>query len=73
VCIEFFEHDHGQEDVVLFETEQTGGVVQQHIGVEDKKFARAGHSFACRSCALRRTRRAFLYIVDCQRSNWWGR
>ncbi len=36
VAVQLFEHHHGQEDVVLFKAEQAGGVVQQHIGVQNK-------------------------------------
>jgi len=35
--IEFFEHDHRQEDVVLLKPKDGRGVVHQHVGVEDEE------------------------------------
>ena len=46
VAIELFKHDHGQEDVVLFEPEQAHGIVHQHIGVQHKQLGGTG------ACAL---------------------
>jgi len=37
VGIEFFEHDHGQKNVVLFKSEQAAWIMQQHIGIQHKK------------------------------------
>ncbi len=34
VSVQLFEHDHRQIDVVLLESENRGGVVHQHVGVE---------------------------------------
>ncbi len=45
VAVEFFEHDHRQEDVVFLKAEQAHGVVQQHVGVEHEQ---AGESRAVR-------------------------
>ena len=40
VVIELFEREHREEDVVLFEAEQTGGVVHQYVGIEHEEFGR---------------------------------
>ena len=37
VGVQLFEHDHGQENVVLFKAENCGRVVHQHIGVENEQ------------------------------------
>ena len=42
VLVEFFQSGDGDVDVVLFEAEQAGGVVHQHVGVEDEELGRDG-------------------------------
>jgi hypothetical protein len=46
--VELFEHDHRHVEVVFFEAEQAGGVVQQDVGVEDEDLALA-HECRCSS------------------------
>ena len=41
--VQFFDDLHRQKDVVFFEFEQGGGVVHQHIGVEDVDALAFGH------------------------------
>jgi len=41
VAVEFLQRHHRQEDVVLLEAEQRGGVVHQHVGVEHEQLGRA--------------------------------
>ena len=56
VRIQLFEHDHGQEDVVLFKAEQGRGVVQEHIGIQHEEldgFRRGGAAGFCGFCGLR--------------------
>ena len=50
VAVQFLQRDHRQVDVVLFEAEQRGRVVHQHVGVE--------HEQAGRPAAARRARHA---------------
>ncbi len=38
--VEFLEHDHRNEQVVLVELEQCGRVMHQHVGVEHKELGR---------------------------------
>jgi hypothetical protein len=42
VAVELLERDHRQVDVVLFEAEQRGRVVHQHVGVEHEQLGRPG-------------------------------
>ena len=37
VAIEFFQHDHWQEDIVFLEAEQAHRIVHQHIGVQHEQ------------------------------------
>ena len=41
--VEFLQHDHRQEDIVLFESEDRGRVVHQHVGVDDVQAFIASH------------------------------
>ena len=34
--VQLLEHDHGNEDVVLIETKDGGGIVHEHVGVENE-------------------------------------
>ena len=49
VGVELLERHHRQIDVVFLETEQTGGIVHQHVGVQHEEL-RAGLS--AMQCAL---------------------
>src|SRR6185437_14749013 len=42
--VQLFEHGHRDEDVMLLEMEQRGGIVQQHIGVERIDALACGHA-----------------------------
>jgi len=35
--VEFLDHRHGQINIVLVEMEQGGGIVHQHVGIEDEE------------------------------------
>jgi hypothetical protein len=40
MTVEFFQNNHGQENVVFLKAEQAHGVVQQYVGVQHKQFGR---------------------------------
>ena len=40
VSVQFFQNNHGQEDVMLFKTKQAHGIVHQDIGVQHEQFGR---------------------------------
>jgi hypothetical protein len=55
VAVELFQHDHRQEDVVLFEAEQAHRIVQQHVRVEHEQLGRTvGLALGARGGCLRR-------------------
>jgi len=37
VAVQFFQHDHGEVDVMFLKAEQAHGVVHQHVGVQHEK------------------------------------
>ena len=45
--VKFFEHDHGNVEIVFLEAEDAGGIVHQHVRIEDEDFVLYGfrHGF----------------------------
>ena len=48
VCVQLFERDDGDEQIMLVKPEQRGGIVHQNIGIEHKQFGQGGGGFFLR-------------------------